>query len=209
MIGPLSFLDVALIAIAFLSALLAMYRGLTREILSILSWLVAGAAVLYFVLFQRAFAQDIGEQVGLPTQIAQILIGALIFLIVLVVVHLITSRISDSILDSGVGMFDRIFGFLFGLVRGFVLVVIPFLFYEKLYPDPATHPAWVQNSVSLPLIRSTGASFQALLFQYMPSTVEVPAQESHNLDDSVRIAGSGLHNGYLHISVTWHRRCVG
>ena len=202
MIGPLSFLDVALIAIALLSALLAMYRGLTREILSILSWLIAGAAVLYFVLFQKAFAQDIGEQIGLPTQIAQILIGALIFLIVLVVVHLITSRISDSILDSRVGMFDRIFGFLFGLVRGFVLVVIPFLFYEKLYPEPESHPAWIKNSLSLPMIRSTGETFQSILLQYMPTTIEAPLRESRANVPMFTIARSGLHHGNLHISVT-------
>ena len=46
MIGPLTYLDAALIAIAFLSGLLAMYRGLTREVLSILSWIAAAAAVL-------------------------------------------------------------------------------------------------------------------------------------------------------------------
>ena len=32
MIGPLTYLDIALIAIALLSGLLAMYRGLTREL---------------------------------------------------------------------------------------------------------------------------------------------------------------------------------
>ena len=136
MVGPLTYLDLALIAVALLSALLAMYRGLTREILSILSWIVAGAAVLYFVLFQKAFATDIGEQIGLPTQIAQILIGAIIFLIVLVVVHLVTSRMSDSILDSRVGMIDRIMGFVFGLIRGFVLIVIPFLFTKSCTHRP-------------------------------------------------------------------------
>ncbi|MEO0730180.1 MAG: CvpA family protein, partial [Pseudomonadota bacterium] len=146
MIGSFSILDVGLIAICLISALLAMYRGFTREVLSILSWLLAAAAVLYFVLFQRDFAEEISGQIGLPVQIAQILIGAIIFLIVLVVVHLITSRLSDSVLDSRVGMFDRIFGFLFGALRGFILVVIPFLFYEKLYPAPETHPQWVREA---------------------------------------------------------------
>ena len=50
MIGPLTYLDAALVALAILSGLLAMYRGLTREILSILSWVVAAGAVAYFVL---------------------------------------------------------------------------------------------------------------------------------------------------------------
>ena len=67
---------------------------------------------------------------------AQIVVGAVIFLIVLIVVHLITARISDAILDSRVGMIDRILGFLFGVVRGFVLIVIPYMFYEAFFPDP-------------------------------------------------------------------------
>lgn len=202
MIGPLSFLDVALIAIALLSALLAMYRGLTREILSILSWLVAGAAVLYFVLFQKAFAEDIGGQIGLPTQITQILIGALIFLIVLVIVHLITSRVSDSILDSRVGLVDRILGFVFGVLRGLVLVVIPFLFYEKLYPDPASHPAWIKQSMSLGVVRSTGAVFEGLLLRYMPELGSDGADEQESRvapHDRVIV---DLNTGVFHISVT-------
>ena len=44
MIGPLTYLDAALIAVALISGLLAMYRGLTREVLSIVSWAVAALA---------------------------------------------------------------------------------------------------------------------------------------------------------------------
>ena len=46
----------------------------------------------------------------------------------MIVVHLITARISDTVLDSRVGAIDRILGFLFGVARGFVLVVIPYMF---------------------------------------------------------------------------------
>ena len=49
MIGPLSYLDAALLALGLISALLAMYRGLMRELLSIVSWIVAaGAGYLAF-----------------------------------------------------------------------------------------------------------------------------------------------------------------
>ena len=58
----------------------------------------------------------------------QVAIGGLIFLVVLIIVHLITARISDSVLDSRVGAIDRILGLAFGMVRGFVLIVIPYMF---------------------------------------------------------------------------------
>ncbi|MEO0793326.1 MAG: CvpA family protein, partial [Pseudomonadota bacterium] len=131
MVGSFSILDIVLVAVCLLSALLAMYRGFTREILSILSWLLAAGAVLYFVLFQKALADDVAGQIGLQPIIVQIILGALLFFIVLVVVHLVTSRLSEGVLDSRVGLFDRVFGFLFGVARGFILVMIPFLGYER------------------------------------------------------------------------------
>lgn len=168
MIGPLTYLDAGLIAISLLSALLAMYRGFTREILSIISWVVAALSLGYFIFFQKQVAADFASQIGTNTQIAQIAIGAIIFLIVLVVVHLITSRISDSILDSRVGMFDRILGFVFGLVRGFLLVVIPYIgifgLYLTDYPDKTP---WIKNSISRPYIESTGNALRGSIERLM------------------------------------------
>jgi membrane protein required for colicin V production len=175
MIGPLTFLDAGLIAVAIISGLLAMYRGLTRELLSIVSWAVAALAVLYFILNHKKFAEDMATQMGAPLAIAQIAIGAIIFLIVLIVVHLLTARLSDAILDSSVGMVDRILGFVFGIARGFVLVVIPYMFFEAFFPDQAQHPVWVRDSKSLPYIQSTGNAIRATLETHMPSGLTNPA----------------------------------
>ena len=181
MVGPLTYLDIALIALAALSGLLAMYRGLTREVLSILSWITAAGAVAYFILHNRAVAEDIAKQIGAPIQVAQVAVGALLFLIVLVVVHLITSRISDSILDSNVGMIDRILGLIFGVARGFILIVIPFMLYENFFPDPKQQLPWVRNAVTLPYIKDTGQSLRSMLVQYLPENImspETPEQQS-------------------------------
>ena len=42
-----SYLDLAVLAIVLISALLALLRGFTREVLAILSWVAAGAAAYY------------------------------------------------------------------------------------------------------------------------------------------------------------------
>jgi len=164
MIGPLTYLDLGLLAVAFISGLLAMYRGFSREILSILSWVVAALAVLYFVINHKKFAEEMAQQMGVPNPvIAQIAIGAVIFLIVLVVVHLITARISDSILDSQVGMIDRILGFGFGVIRGFVIVLIPFMFYEAYFADPKLQYPWVRNALSHNILSNSGKAIQPTL----------------------------------------------
>ena len=171
MLGPLTYLDAALLAVALLSGLLAMYRGLTREVLSILSWIVAAAAVLYFVLYHRQTAEQLAVQFHAPLTVAQVVVGGIIFLIVLIIVHLITARISDTILDSRVGIIDRILGFAFGVLRGFVLVVIPYMFYESFVPDPNQQFPWVREASSLPYIKSTGNTFRTVLTRFVPGSL--------------------------------------
>ena len=174
MIGPLTYLDAALIAVAFISGLLAMYRGFAREMLSIVSWLVAAGAVLYFVLYHKPFAEEMAQQMGTQVAIAQIVVGALIFVIVLIVVHLITARLSDAILDSRIGMIDRILGFIFGVFRGFILIVIPFMFYEAFFPNPEQQYPWVRYSASLPYIKATGNALRSILETNLPSSLTAP-----------------------------------
>jgi membrane protein required for colicin V production len=171
MLGPITYLDAALLAVCFISGLLAMYRGFAREMLSIVSWVIAAGAVLYFVIYHKPIAQDLAQQMGTQVAVAQIVIGAVIFLIVLIVVHLITARISDAILDSRIGMIDRVLGFLFGVIRGYILIVVPYMFYEAFFPDPNTHFPWVREAKSLPYIKATGDTLRGSLESHLPSSL--------------------------------------
>jgi membrane protein required for colicin V production len=182
MIAGLAYLDVVLLAILAISGLVAMYRGLTRELLSIVSWAAAAGAVVYFIRYHRPFAEEVAKQFATPVQtsyiyVAQVAIGGLIFLVVLVIVHLITSRISDTVLDSRVGAIDRILGLAFGVLRGFVLVVIPYMFYESFVPDPRQQAPWVREAISLPYIKSTGDSFRVMLVRLVPPQLMGPGEQ--------------------------------
>lgn len=149
MIGPFSYLDVALLALAAISGLLAMYRGLGRELLSIVSWIVGAGAGFYFYAYRQGFAAEVTQQLNLPSpKIAQIGIAALIGLITLIVVHLVTARISDSILDSRIGVIDRTLGLAFGVVRAFLIILIPYMFYQHFTPEKSEPPEWVGRSLS-------------------------------------------------------------
>jgi len=193
MIGGLSYLDAALIAIVAISGLVAMYRGLTREVLSILSWLAAAGACVYFVFKFRPEAQQIADQFHTPLLVAQVAVGGVIFLVVLIIVHLITSRISDTVLDSRVGPIDRILGLAFGIARGFVLVVIPFMFYEAFVDKPEQQYPWVRNAVSRPYIKSTGDSLRIILQRFVPPSLTAPEQQQGQLlhHDYNSLAGPG------------------
>jgi membrane protein required for colicin V production len=170
MIGPLSYLDIGLLALAFVSGLLAMYRGFAREVLSIVSWGVAAGGALYVFLKQEAFANEITTSMSLPhPMIARAGLTAMVFLITLVVVHLVTSRMSDAILDSRIGVIDRVLGFLFGAARGFMIVLIPYMFWIHYGPPTeAGQPEWVRRSI----FRSTLDKSKAALTPPLQAIVE-------------------------------------
>ena len=194
MIGGFSYLDVALLAILVLSGIVAMYRGLTREVLSILSWVAAAGACVFFVLKYKEEARGIADQFHAPVLVAQVAIGGIIFLIVLIIVHLITARISDTVLDSRVGAIDRILGLLFGLARGFVLVVIPFMFYESFVDKPEQQYPWVRDAMSRPWIKSTGNSLKIMLQRMVPPSLmgQPEQQQGFILHDHNRpVTGAG------------------
>lgn len=160
MIGTFTYLDIGFAALAFISGLLAMYRGFTRELLSIFSWIAAGLTAIYFWFFQKALAADAAQQLDVQLPIAQVGIAALAFLIVLIIVHIITARISDSVLDSSVGMIDSIMGFLFGIARAFLIIVILYMGYTTFFPEEQNQWAWVKNAQSKPILQSAGESIK-------------------------------------------------
>mgnify|MGYP000011753439 CR=1 FL=1 len=155
---PFSWLDIILAAIMLISGFLAMLRGLTREVLSILSWALAAVATLFFFPKYQAQARVYIE----PPLLADAILAGGIFLVVLIIVSLITVRISDGVLDSRIGALDRTLGFIFGLARGLVLVVIAYLFFTWLVPED-TQPEWIREARSLPILKKTGAGIVSLL----------------------------------------------
>jgi membrane protein required for colicin V production len=174
--GPFTYLDLALLAVCFISGLLALYRGLARELLSIVSWIAAAGVGAWIFFTKKDLSADVAAQTGLPPQIALAVVALVVALIVLIIVHLITARISDAILDSRVGMIDRILGFLFGVARGFILIVIPYMFYESFFPDEKSHFPWIRDAAFKPYIQTTGNSIRTILMQVVPSSLTTPPQ---------------------------------
>lgn len=175
MSSPFTALDVILIGIALLSAILAMFRGFTREVLSILSWVAAGGAALWVYPLMKDRVRELIQ----PEPLADGVLIAGTFIIVLIAVSLITVRITDLILDSQIGVIDRTLGFLFGLVRGIILVVVAFLFFSWLVPE-RQQPEWVRNAQTAPFMTSTGE----VLLSYLP---EDPAQMIEYLPDALKV----------------------
>jgi membrane protein required for colicin V production len=163
MIGPLSYMDVLLIGLAAISGFLAMYRGISREVLSIASWAIALGAMAYFILNHEPLAAQAAVSMGLGAsgvKIAQAIIGGVIFLAVLILVQILTSQLSDAILDSQVGPIDRVLGFLFGVARAYMIVLLLFMGYQWFFPDAKAQHEFVTKSMSKPIMDSGSRALQ-------------------------------------------------
>ena len=145
------YLDIFLIAVMLVSGMLAMVRGLIREVLSIAGWAAAAGAALYAyaTLLPAAKAYFNNDYVAIGVTTAGAFLGTLI------IVSVITVRISDKILDSRIGALDRTLGFLFGLLRGLVIVVVAFVFFDWLVP-PKSQPTWITSARSLTVLKNFG-----------------------------------------------------
>lgn len=157
---PITWLDIVVLAFMLISALLAMARGFTRELLSILSWV--GAALVTLWAFPRYQGQMRALMVDSPKWLADIVLVFSVFLVTLIVISFITIKIADKILDSRAGAMDRTFGFVFGLARGLVIVVIAYLFFSWLVPEQSM-PEAVRTAKSRPILEYTGETIRRML----------------------------------------------
>ena len=137
--------------------MLAMVRGLSREILSIASWAAAAAAAFFFYPLVLPYVQPYIDN----EQIAMVAAAGVVFVIALIIVTVITMKIADWIIDLRIGALDRTLGFLYGAARGILVVAVGLLFFNWLVG--ANSPAWIANAKSRPLLESIGTTLEGLL----------------------------------------------
>ncbi len=168
-------LDFILFGIMAVSGLLALARGLTREVLSLVAWGLAAAAA-FFASKQKPLLDLVAPHVD-PTKpvVAQVIVAAVAFILVLIIVSVISVKISDRVVDSRVGAFDRTLGLFYGLARGLVLVSIAYLFYGWLLPVDRQED-WVKNAVSIPVVRTVGNMMLGLMPPDIAQTLQNSAQ---------------------------------
>ena len=148
--------DLVVGGLMLISGLLALMRGFTREITSLVAW--GGAALAAFIAIKtpELVAQ---AQVYIKQDLAALIaVGAGVFLIVLIILSLISIRFTDWLLDSSPGAFDRSLGFLYGLTRGLAVVMIAYLFYIYFFPENRRLDA-IRTAKTLPAIEQVSLKF--------------------------------------------------
>jgi membrane protein required for colicin V production len=135
--------DWIVLLIVGLSTLLAFFRGVIRELIALIAWvlgLVAGIA------FAPSLGQMLPQIAGHPA-VPYVIAFALILIAALLVGALIAGPLSKAVRAAGLGFVDRFLGSVFGFVRGIVLM-LAFVLIAGLTPLPRT--IWWQTSAFVP-----------------------------------------------------------
>lgn len=150
-------LDLVLVIGIGVSAVYATMRGFVRETLSIIAWVVAVLAALYF-------GPDIADSLKphLPSGLGDIAGYLLVFLSVLLLLSFVTYHLSGSVKRSPVGPVDRVLGCLFGVVRGLAVAGIVYLLVAAVEP-PSEQPNWMTQAELYPLVRHSGEMLDRLI----------------------------------------------
>ena len=132
--------DGAVAVIVLISALLAFSRGLIREVMSILGWVVAAVAAFTFAPQVEPMVKEIPilkDLIGSSCELSILAAFAAVFAVALVIVSIFTPLFSGMVANSALGPMDQGLGFLFGVARGAILVAIAFIVYERvIVSDP-------------------------------------------------------------------------
>lgn len=113
-------LDIVILAIVVISALIALNRGLIKEVLSIVGWVLSTVVIVYALPVCLPFAKkyiESGILAGLATSLA-------LFVVFFVVWIYSTSSIIGKIRTSKLNGLDRFLGLFFGVMRAFLLIIL-------------------------------------------------------------------------------------
>ncbi|MDC1383576.1 CvpA family protein [Candidatus Puniceispirillum sp.] len=154
----LTLIDYGIFFILLLSALLSILRGLTREILGLVGWVVSFFVANYSQPLIKDPIIDLLQVKGLGEAIA----WGLPFGASVVVWFISASLIAPGLKRVGLGSFDRWLGVLFGFTRGYGLVLIVFMIAVSLQGEDNL-PKSIKGSLSRPLLSLSAHYFASFV----------------------------------------------
>lgn len=134
--------DWLIIAVVVVSTLLSLKRGFVKEILSLVSWVVAFVVAVKFADQMQAL---LVEQVQ-SDQIRYIVAFVSLFIASLVVGALVSFLLGSLIQVTGLSSTDRVLGMVFGFARG-SMVVVAFVSLLSLSPAIEKTDMWKSSQL--------------------------------------------------------------
>ncbi len=170
-------IDWVLLGVLAVSTIIGLWRGLVREVMSILIWVVAIWAALKY---SEVAAGYLSGWITMPSM--QGLVGfAGVLLVTLAVGGLLVWLIGKLVDSTGLSGTDRTFGMLFGVARGVIIIAVAVLVarFTVIPQDP-----WWQESTLLPHFERIAEEGVTLLPPDVQEMLQVDADQTNtNITD--------------------------
>lgn len=140
-------LDLVVVVILALSAIVGLFRGFFREVISVATWVLS-------IWVAIRFSPDLAVHVPASIEEPALRVGiafALVFLLGLIIGGVIGVIVGRLVRRIGLGGLDRFLGLIFGLARGVLIALLLVLAGRLLAFD--SHPAW-QESLTVPWLET-------------------------------------------------------
>ena len=154
-------LDYIVLAVIVSSAVVGAFRGFLREVISVISWILA-------VWLAWKLAPGLAPKFGGALQEPVYGLWAartLIFLLVVIAGYFLGAVVSHFVRLSMFNALDRLLGFLLGLLRGLVIVGIGIIIAQAMRLDAE---GWWKNSRLVGVMQPVAGVLRALAGEHLP-----------------------------------------
>ena len=174
--------DIIALIILAISGLMGFVRGATRELITVVAFVLAVLAALFALRFAGPLARHSIHPAWLANTAALIIV----FVIAYIVVRMLGAGLHRSIHDvHALGGLDRLAGLAIGLVRGFVILGVFQLVFNAATP-PERMPHWISHAALYPIATDSARVLRALA----PQGSAVAGRLAPTLQSAVTDSGS-------------------
>ena len=172
-------LDIIIIFVILISGLLALYRGLVRELLGLITWLLAAFGAFYGLVFARPLFR---KMINNPT-VADIVAAVVIALFILIVCTIINAKINEKLRKSVLSGLDRILGFVFGIFRGALLILLVY-FFAAFALSSETIEKYANDNFSVSYLQKTVPMIEKMLPENLMKGLKDMRSENKQTSDA-------------------------
>lgn len=156
----MNWVDYSILAILGISTLISIWRGFTREALSLAGWIIAAWVA---ISFSPNLAVMLESHIDAPS-LRLLIAFAILFLATLLLAGIVNYLVVELIKKTGLSGTDRVLGIFFGLARGGLVVAVLVLLAGM---TPMPEDSWWSESLLLHYFQDIAVWIQ----QYLPDDI--------------------------------------
>src|SRR5665213_2401451 len=139
-------------AVLLVSGLIGFARGATREVTTVIAFVLAAIVAVFALRFTGPIARHAIHTAWIANTAAILIL----FILAYIVLRMIGGALTRTVRQTALSGLDRGLGFAIGLVRGLVVIGVFALLINAATP-PERMPAWITGARIYPLAEAAGA----------------------------------------------------